>query len=284
MSWLHTHRYWLARRVTQVGILLLFWLGAHLHLGVLTGNLSSAHLFRTIPLADPYAVLQILATGQPLANRVLLGAALVLLFYLLVGGRSFCAWVCPVGLVTDSAGWLKRRFDLTGQFRVARETRFWIMGLALLLSALTGVAAFEWLSPIGMVHRELIFGPGLGLSIIAVIVLIDLYVAGKGWCGSLCPLGAFYSLVGRFALLRIGFVSELCDRCGDCVVVCPEKQVIDFSQMETKGFVESGDCLNCSRCLEVCPRDAFHLTLRPFSGGADKLIKRGDRHATQNAG
>ena len=68
------------------------------------------------------------------------------------------------------------------------------------------------------------------------------------------------------------------------MVVCPEKQVIDFSQMETKGFVESGDCLNCSRCLEVCPRDAFHLTLRPFSGGADKLIKRGDRHATQNAG
>jgi ferredoxin-type protein NapH len=282
LNWLHTHRYWLARRVTQVGILLLFWLGAHRHLGVLTGNLSGSQLFRTVPMADPFAVLQILATGQPLANTVLLGAALVLLFYLLVGGRSYCAWVCPVNLVTDSAGWFKRRFNLKGQFRVARGTRFWIMGLALLLSAITGVAAFEWISPIGLIHRELIFGPGLGLSIIAVVVLVDLYVAGQGWCGSLCPLGAFYSLVGRFALLRVGFVSERCDRCGDCLVVCPEKHVLDFSSLETKGFIDSGDCLNCSRCLEVCPRDACHLTLRPLAGAA-KSIKRGDRHATQNA-
>ena len=40
MSWLRTHRYWLARRATQAGVLLLFWLGAHLHVGLLTGNLS----------------------------------------------------------------------------------------------------------------------------------------------------------------------------------------------------------------------------------------------------
>ena len=39
------------------------------------------------------------------------------------------------------------------------------MGLALPVSALTGVAAFEWLSPISMIHRELIFGPGLGLLV-----------------------------------------------------------------------------------------------------------------------
>ena len=31
MSWLHAHRYELARRLSQAGILLLFWLGAHLH-------------------------------------------------------------------------------------------------------------------------------------------------------------------------------------------------------------------------------------------------------------
>ena len=119
------------------------------------------------------------------------------------------------------------------------------------------------------------------MSIIAVILLVDLYLAEKGWCGSLCPLGAFYSLVGRFALLRIGFDADRCDRCGDCVVVCPEKHVIDFASLDAKGFVDSGDCLNCVRFLEVCPRDAYRLTLRP-SGGADKSIEKGDRHATHN--
>ena len=100
---------------------------------------------------------------------------------------------------------------------MSREARYWILGLALLVSALCGVAAFEWVSPVGMIHRELIFGPGLGLLAIAAILLLDLFVAQRGWCGSLCPLGAFYALVGRFSLLRMGFDTGRCDRCGDCV-------------------------------------------------------------------
>ncbi len=282
MSWLRSHRYWLARRTLQLGILLLFWLGAHVHLGVLTGDLSASRVFRAIPLADPFAVLQILATGHLLAGTVLLGAAIVLAFFFVVGGRSFCSWVCPVNPLTDFAATLKRRFHLEGQFRVSRGVRYGILALALLVSALSGVAAFEWVSPIAMIHRELIFGPGLGLLVIAVLLLLDLYVVEDGWCGSLCPLGAFYVLVGRFSLARMGFEADRCDRCGDCVVVCPEEQVIDFPQMTARGFIDSGECTNCTRCLEVCSRGAYHLTPR-FGRSAGKNLEGGDQHATQSA-
>ena len=262
MTWLRSHPYLLLRRLSQVGILLLFWLGAHQHLGVLTGNLSSSRLLRTVPLSDPFAVLQILATGQALSATVLIGALVVLLFYLLVGGRSFCAWVCPLNMITDLAGWLRQRLGIQAGFRVARGTRFWVMGLAIGLSALLGVAAFEWLSPIGMLHRELIFGVGFGLLSVAGIFLLDLYVLRYGWCGSLCPLGAFYSLVGHLSILRIGFDPSRCDRCGDCVPVCPEPQVIRFDEMEARGFISEGQCLNCARCLEVCPGNAFSFISR----------------------
>jgi ferredoxin-type protein NapH len=282
MTWLHTHRYWLLRRTTQLGILALFWLAAHHHLGVLTGDLSSSRVLRTIPLADPYAVLQILAAGQWLASTVLIGAAIVLLFYLAVGGRSYCAWVCPVNLVTDFADWLKRRFHLTSQFRVDPRTRFWIMGLALPVSALTGVAAFEWLSPIGILTREIVFGAGLGLLVVAVILIIDLGLVKGGWCGALCPLGAFYALLGRFALLRVAFDAKRCDACRDCIPVCREKQVLDFARMEARGFIDSGDCMNCARCLELCPRDAYHFALRPVGGTASTFVK-GDHHANKEA-
>jgi ferredoxin-type protein NapH len=282
MSWIRSHRYWLARRTTQLGVLLLFWLGAHLHLGVLTGNLSASHVFRTIPLADPFAVLQILATGHAPAGTALLGAAIVLAFFFVVGGRSFCSWVCPVNLVADFAAALTRRFRLGGQLRVSRGVRYWILALALLVSALGGVAAFEWVSPIAMIHRELVFGAGLGLLVIAALLLLDLYVVKSGWCGSLCPLGAFYALVGRFSLVRIGFDADRCDRCGDCVPVCPEEQVIDFRQMAARGFIDSGECTNCARCLEVCPRGAFFP--RPRSGrSAGRSLEEGDHHATQSA-
>jgi ferredoxin-type protein NapH len=282
VSWVRRHRFWLARRATQLGILLLFALGAHWHLGVLTGDLSAARVFRTVPFSDPFAALQILATGHVPASTALLGAGIVLAFYFVVGGRSFCSWVCPLNLVTDLGAGLKRRFRLQGHFRVARQTRFWIMALALLVSAISGVAAFEWVSPVAITHRELIFGPSLGLGVVAAILLLDLFVLRNGWCGSVCPLGAFYSLVGRRSLVRMGFDAGRCDHCRDCVPVCPEPHVIDFHRMAAVGFVDSGDCTNCSRCLEVCPRDAYRFTLRRGRSKAGRL-KKGDHHATQDA-
>jgi ferredoxin-type protein NapH len=39
------------------------------------GNLSAAQLLGTVPLADPFAVLQMLVARHPLASEVLLGAA-----------------------------------------------------------------------------------------------------------------------------------------------------------------------------------------------------------------
>jgi ferredoxin-type protein NapH len=262
MSGIRANRYLLARRLTQVGVLALFWLGAHRNVGVLTGNLSGSEVFRTVPLADPYAALQILATGHALSGTLLGGAATVLLFWFLAGGRAFCAWVCPVNLVTDLAAWLRSELDLREHVRVDRSVRYWIAALALVLSAVTGLAAFEMVSPIGMLHRGLIFAPGLGLLAVAGILLLDLFVVRRGWCGSLCPLGAFYSVVGSWSLLRMGFDRDRCDRCGDCLPVCPEPQVIRFGEMGRKGFVDSGNCLNCARCLEVCPRDAYHFALR----------------------
>lgn len=264
MHALRIHRYLIARRLSQLGILALFWAGAGLHLGVLTGNLSASRLFRTVPLADPFATLQLLVAGRALESTVLIGASLVLGLWLVLGGRGYCAWVCPVNVVTDSAAWLRRRFGVGGQFRVDRSARYWIAATALGVSAGTGVAAFEAVSPIGMLHRGVIFGAGTGLLAIAAIAFADIWVLRHGWCGSLCPLGAFWSAVGRVSLVRIRFDTERCDDCGDCLRVCPEPQVIHFPEMKRKRFIESGNCLNCARCLEVCPRDAYRFALRPL--------------------
>jgi MauM/NapG family ferredoxin protein len=39
------------------------------------------------------------------------------------------------------------------------------------------------------------------------------------WCRALCPLGALYGLIARFALLRRR-PSVLCKDCGDCAIIC----------------------------------------------------------------
>jgi len=212
-----------------------------------------------------------LATGTLLSATTLLGAAIVLAVYALVGGRSFCAWVCPVNPVSDLAAWARHRLRCHGRFRIGRGVRHGALALSLVLSAALGVAAFEWVSPIGMLQRELVHGVGLGVLGAAGIFALDLCVLRRGWCASLCPLGAFWGLVGRVALLRIGFDAARCDRCGHCVRACPEPQVLRFDEMGERGLVASGECLNCARCIEVCPRDALGVALRPLARRASGL-------------
>lgn len=262
-------RYLILRRVTQFSVLLLFFATAHWAWVVagqplISGNLSASSLLGVIPLADPFAVLQILFSRHMLATEVLIGAAIVLVFYALIGGRVFCSWVCPVNPVTDLAGWLRNRFDLANALHLNRNLRYYVVALVLVLSLVAGLAAFEWVSPIAMLHRELIFGIGMGLIGVAGIFLFDLMVVRHGWCGHLCPLGAFYALVGKAAQVRIRFDETTCTRCGECIRVCPEPQVLNLNQAARLGRVASGECTNCGRCVPVCPEDSLSFDLRPL--------------------
>ncbi|MDD5366503.1 MAG: quinol dehydrogenase ferredoxin subunit NapH [Gallionellaceae bacterium] len=263
-------RYVVLRRLSQFGILLLFFGTAHwawewpAKTPLLTGNLSASELFGRIPMADPFAVLQIFLSGHVLQQKVILGAAIVLGFYLLVGGRVFCAWACPVNMVTDLAGWLRARLPIPAMFVVSRNIRYFVLAASLVLSALTGLAAFEWVSPVGMMHREIIFGLGAGAMALTAIFLFDLLILKNGWCGHLCPLGGFWSLVGRTALVRVRFDKTTCTHCGECARVCPEPQVLNLKRLEETGFVTSGECSNCGRCSPLCPEGSLAFDLRPL--------------------
>lgn len=266
-SGLARHRFLLARRASQAGVLLLFFGSLHwgwtvLGAPVLVGNLSASTLLGVVPLADPFAVLQIALTGHWPRTEVLLGAGLLLLVYGVLGGRSFCAWVCPVNVLTDAAESLRRRLRLRGELRLPRNTRYVILAMALLLSVLTGVAAFEWVSPIGVFHREVLYGAGFGAAALFGLFVFDALVLRHGWCGHLCPLGAFWAQVGRAAQLRVSFDEQSCTQCGDCVKACPEPQVIHFNEAGAAGMIRSGECTNCARCIAVCPEGSLAFDWR----------------------
>jgi len=260
-------RYLLFRRALQLGILLLFFGTVNLDWAiagrpVLSGNLSSSELLGLVPLADPFAILQIMLTGQLPLQEVLLGGALILAFVAVIGGRTWCAWVCPLNMVTDLAAWLRRRLHIHDVFRLSRNIRYTALALALILSFLTGVAAFEWISPISMLHRELIYGIGAGWIAVLGVFLFDLFILRNGWCGHLCPLGAFYAVVGKTAQLRIAFDAPTCTHCGECAKVCPEPQVLNIKAASKVGMIASGECTNCGRCIGICPENTLKFDLR----------------------
>ncbi len=191
LSFWRRWRFWLLRRCCQIAVVLVFLFGPAL--GLLQGSLASSRVLETIPLSDPYILLQSLFAGFWPALDALMGAALGLFFYLLCGGRTFCSWVCPVNALTDLAAWLRRRLGLRKSWRLSRQIRFWLLGATLLLAALSGALVWELVNPVTHTLRALLFGTASGWWLLLMLFLFDLLVAHRGWCGHLCPQGGLLS-------------------------------------------------------------------------------------------
>jgi len=228
------------------------------------GTLASSRTLDVLPLTDPYVVLQSFAAGHIAGTSAVLGALIVAAFYLLVGGRVYCSWVCPVNILSDAAAWLRRKLALRGGRTPPRALRYWLLGATLVPAFATGSIAWELVNPVSMLHRGILFGFGLAWVVLGAVFLFDLLVAPHGWCGHVCPVAAFHGLLGRAALFRVSAKRRAaCNDCTDCYRVCPEPHVIVPSlKGEGSPVIGSGDCTNCGRCIDVCSKDVFQFTIR----------------------
>jgi ferredoxin-type protein NapH len=262
-GWLGAHKWLLLRRLSQLGILALFMAGPLLGIWIVKGNLAASLTLDTLPLTDPYVLLQSMLSGVIPETSAILGLVIVLAFYMVIGGRVYCAWVCPVNMLTDLAAWLRRKLGLRATSQISRSTRFWMLGMTLLLPLLvSGGIIWELVNPVSMAFRGIVFGMGAGWLILLAVFLFDLLVAKDGWCGHICPVGAFYNLVGSKSLLKVNAANRrACDDCNECFAICPEPHVIRPALKGAKQglgpVILSSDCTNCGRCIDVCGKQVF---------------------------
>jgi ferredoxin-type protein NapH len=265
-----SHRFGVLRRLAQVGFLALFLTGPLFGLWISKGSLAASMTLNILPLTDPLVFAQMLAARHWPEMTAVIGVVLVVAGYLLAGGRTFCAWVCPINPVADLAAWLRRRLGITQSAKLRPEFRLWLMGAVIIVSGFAGMLVWELVNPVTAVHRALVYGLWFGLLPVAAIFMFDLMTAKHGWCGHLCPVGASYGLIGKAALLRVSAAGRArCDDCMDCFAVCPEPHVIAPALRGDKTgaspVILSGDCTMCAACIDVCPERVFRFALRSDS-------------------
>ena len=275
-GWLLANRFLLLRRLSQLSILAFFLLGPLAGIWILKGNLTSSLLFDTLPFSDPFVLMQSMIAGHRPIFQGVLGAGIVVLFYIVVGGRVFCSWVCPVNLITDAAAWCRRKLTLRKERVISRQWRYWILLMVMILPLFTGVMSWELVNPVSALHRGLFFGMGTGWVLFLMLFLFDLFAVENGWCGHLCPMGAFYAVVNRVGLIKVDAIKrEQCTDCLDCFDVCPEPDILKGPiHGQKKGLstlVKDMNCTNCGRCIDVCAEDVFVITT--VLGGKNSLAK-----------
>ena len=218
--------------------------------------------FFGVKLSDPLAPVAQTAAGLSIYWPFLLTAAIPLLFTVLLG-RFYCGWICPATLIYELNSnlriWLRKAGLRVGNRRFDRRLKYLVLGVGLVLTALTGSVLVATIYPPAILGREIYYavalgGFGAGTVFFVLTLLFDLLVARRGFCRYLCPGGALYALLGRYRLLRIRRVVENCNDCAKCNAVC------EFG-LNPMGDGFGQECNNCSACLAICPTDALAFTV-----------------------
>ena len=271
--YIKSHRWLLMRRTLQIIIVLAFVVDIPEVGRIAHGNLSSSLWFWNVPLTDPFVLLQSWLAGAPLAQTALIGAAIVAGFYAFFGGRIYCSWVCPINMLTDAAYWLRQKFKIKGNLTMSQDLRSVLLVVALFLSVVTGTLAWEIINPITLLQREIMWTSGVGLTFLAALFLFDFLVTRRGWCGHLCPVGAFYRWIGYYGRLRItALKTDACSGCSDCIKVCPEPHVLAPLVAQKAVAVTDSDCTRCGACLDKCDSGALSMKLDLRGGSSFRGI------------
>ena len=227
---------------------------------LIVGATGSARVLG-IDLVDP-----LLTAGVWLARGGrpgLFAAGLPVLLLVVVLGRFFCGWLCPylpLLALSNSVRWALGKLGVPLlDLRLPGWLRFLVLGTVLAGSAALGVQLAALVYPPALLARtayRLAFGLGIGggATVLAAVWLFDTTISRAGFCRSLCPGGALFSLMGLASPVRVRRVASACTDCTACDVVC------NLGQRPMSDLVDAG-CDRCGRCVAVCPTRALSLSL-----------------------
>ena len=241
---------------------LLFVFSFYLDIQLLEGALTASR-FVGFHMADLNSALQVMLAFKHVVLNLLIGTVTVFIAWWLLGGRTFCSWACPYHLLAEWAEILhlklvEKKWVTDHPFDRRARTWFWIIFVVLAL--VTGYTVYETISPTGILSRALIYGPGLALLWVALLLLFEIFYSRRAWCRYACPIGLTYGMVGATSPLIVQYELSSCFHEGECRKVCLVPHVLEtVIKGRARGTkVEIGaDCTRCGRCVDSCPTNSL---------------------------
>jgi len=265
--------YRMKRWILVLAIHLLFFLSFFIDLQVLEGTLNGSR-FLGFHMIDIFTNMQVVLATHHLPVNMIIGTVTIILVYLLVGGRSYCAWVCPYGIISEVSEKLnsilvKKKIIKKREFDHRVRYIFWLAFL--LMSAFSGYLVFETFNVVGILSRMIVYGWSLAFLWVVAIFFIETFYSRRAWCTYVCPIGTTYGMIGKASALRIEW-NDNCDHCMVCHDVCFENQVLEITKAKydkqreekniTREYITGADCTLCGRCIDVCHEDALSFDFR----------------------
>ena len=218
----------------------------------------------------------------------------------LIFGRFYCSFLCPLGILQDIfirifRGARKKQ----GYQRPYHMVMYCFLGLTVVTAILGSFDLVNLLDPYSLFGRILahpfkMLVLWINNMVVGVLEKFDIYdlmlrrqhhipfsiltvsigslgivlgfsvISGRAYCNTVCPVGAFLSIVSRVSLFRFVIDENTCRSCRSCENVC-KAGCIDIDKLK----IDPGRCVACFNCIDACQKTALSYKVRPmnlFSG------------------
>jgi Polyferredoxin len=181
-------------------------------------------------------------------------------------GRWFCGWLCAFGAYNDliysiSKKVFKTKFKVNEKVdSVLKYAKYVILVFIIIISWTMGSSILESTSPwdvFGQITNisNIISNLLIGLILLFLITIGAAFIE-RFFCRYLCPLGAVFAIISKIGIVKINKPKADCGKCRACTVNCS----MGLKLYKVNG-ARGGDCINCLKCTEVCPRNNANVNI-----------------------
>jgi polyferredoxin/formate hydrogenlyase subunit 6/NADH:ubiquinone oxidoreductase subunit I len=202
----------------------------------------------------------------PHTNAVEFAAAFALAFaavvILVVRRISVNAKKAFAGILAIGSSWVLISFLFPGDWRPVASLQIGLLDPISLVYRSINLIMLPLIDRTTLVvssSPRLYAGTGLIAAIFLVSVLLNL-IRPRFYCRFVCPLGALFGVIGRFAIWRIG---KIRDKCNDCVFC---QQNCEGACQPTKQ-IRIAECVLCLNCMSDCYHRLMGYNSTPSASG-----------------
>jgi len=243
---------------------LLIWITYESYLHQVLGGGKAASVHALCPYGALESLYTLLFTGS-FISKIYSGTVILLILTLIIAfvfRRSFCGLLCPFGALQELFGTirqkiLKKRFVVPE--KIDKPMRYLKYIILLLTIGMAWYYGTLWMAPFDpysayshlanmtdAVKEEPLAAIGF---ILLFITVIGSFIYDRFFCKYLCPVGAFYGIIGKISPTKIERDNNLCVHCKACDEVCPVN-----IKVEKEEKITSMECINCNLCVAACPK------------------------------
>lgn len=218
-----------------------------------------------------------IGAGEQIGLTSFITVLIMLCTFTIVFGRFFCGFACAFGSLGDAVHaaylWICKKLKKkpitmkSGPAGKLSVVKYIILAM-IVIACFAGVfvktqGASPW-EVFSMLHAgNFKLGGHIAGLILLLLIIAGMCVQERFFCRFLCPMGAVFAMLPVVPLFGLRRERENCIRgCTACTRKCPA----DIELPEAHESFVSGECFQCQKCIDTCPKGNIHCGVKEIKG------------------